>query len=113
RGGVAAARRGEQPRDLVAGEDLRQLEVLARRAQLGRRVVGDDLLAAQVAVERAQAGGLALDRRRRDGRALRSSGGELGEKAGELAVAQGRGVEVVAHEEVAELQEVRAVGLER
>ena len=45
-------------------EHLRQLLALARRAQLGGRVVGDDLLAAQVAVERAQAGGLALDRRR-------------------------------------------------
>ena len=113
RGGVAAAGRREQPGDLVAAEDLRQLEVLARRAQLRRRVVGDDLLAAQVAVERAQAGGLALDRRGRDRRALRPAGGELGEKARELGVAERRRVVAVAHEEVAELQEVGAVGLER
>ena len=113
RGGLVAARRREQLGDLVAGEHLRQLLALARRAQLGRRVVGDDLLAPQVAVERAQAGGLALDRRGRDGRALRAAGRQLGEKAGELGVAERRRVEAVAREEVAELQQVGAVGLQR
>jgi hypothetical protein len=37
--GVAAGRGGEQARHLVAGEDLRELLGLARRAQVGGRVV--------------------------------------------------------------------------
>ena len=43
-------------------------------------------LAAQVPVEGAQAGRLALERRRRHGRALVAAGGELGEEAGEVGV---------------------------
>jgi len=64
RGGIGAARRGEQPRDLVASQDLRQALALARRAQVGGGVVLDDVLAPQVPVERAQAGRLALQGRR-------------------------------------------------
>jgi hypothetical protein len=61
---LGAARRLQQPRDLVAREDLGQPPTLFGRAQVGGRVVGDEVLAAQVAVERAQAGDLALQRRR-------------------------------------------------
>src|SRR3954447_25691553 len=68
---VRAARGGEQLRDLAAAQDLRQALALARRAEVGGRVVVDRVLAAQVAVERPQARGLALQRRGRDRRAAR------------------------------------------
>jgi plasmid stabilization system protein ParE len=112
-GRLGAARGGEELGDLVAREHLRKLLALAGRAQVGGRVVGDDLLAAQVAVERAQARGLALDRRRRDGRALRPAGAQLREEAGQLGVPERRRVEVLAREDGAELQQVGAIGLQR
>ena len=93
---VGAARRGEQPRDLAAAQDLRQLLVLARRAQVGGRVVVELALAAQVAVERAQARGLALQRRGRDRRALLAARRELAQEAGEVGVLGGQDVGAAA-----------------
>ena len=72
--------------DLVAREDLRQPAALLGRAQVDGRVVGDQVLAAQVAVEGAQAGDLALQRRRRDRRAVLSPGRQVGDEVGEVAV---------------------------
>jgi hypothetical protein len=86
--GVAAGRGGEQARHLVAGEDLRELLGLARRAQVGGRVVLERPLAAQVAVEGPQARGLALQRRGGRRRpAVRPARGQLVQEPRELGVA--------------------------
>ena len=113
--------RGSVPRGAASSfwtsprrEHVRQALALARRAQVGGRVAVEQALAAQVAVEGAQAGGLALQRRGRDGRALVAAGGELVEEAGEVRRARRRARRRPRALEVgAELQQVGAVGLER
>jgi hypothetical protein len=107
------ARGAEQLGDLVPAEDLGQPLALARRAQVGGRVVRECLLAAQVAVERAQARRLALQRRRRDGRAVAALLAQLLQEAGEIRVLGIEHVHPAASEVEAELQEVGPVGLER
>ena len=83
---LGAARRGEQALHLVAAQDLRQPAAGARAAQVGGRIALEDLLAAQVAVEGAQAGGLALQRRGRGGRAVRrAAGASSSRKPGDVA----------------------------
>ena len=73
----------------------------------------DQPLATQVAVEGAQARGLALQRRRGHGRALSRTAGQLGQERREIAVASLGRAQIAAPQELAELQQVRAVGLER
>src|SRR5271157_6523212 len=63
-----------------------------------------------MAVEGAQAGHLAPERGRRRGR---RSFGELGQERRQIAVARLKRAHPAAVEEGAELEEIRAVGLER
>src|SRR6202042_3260563 len=103
----------EQPADLVAAEDLRQTGPRSGGAQLGGRIAVEDLLAAQVSVEGAQAGDLALERRRRRGGPPGASGRELRDELHQVDALYLERVQLVALEELGELVEVRAVGLER
>ena len=113
RGRLGALGLLEQERDLVAAEDLRELAGLARSAQVRGRVVGQHVLAAEMAVEGAQAGDLALHRGVGHGRALAVTAGELGHEGGEVGVLELERVLARLLQVRAELQQVRAVGLER
>ena len=73
----------------------------------------DHPLAAQVTVERAQARGLARQRGRRDRWALAGARGQLGQERREVAVPGLPHVQPAAVEELPELEQVRAIGLER
>src|SRR5437588_1872040 len=66
-----------------------------------------------MAIEGAQTGDLARKRGRAHGRPLIRSGGEPGEELGDVTVAGGGGLQAPAIEEAPELEQVRAVGLER
>ena len=112
--GSVPARRGQQAPDLVAREHLGQALALARRAQVRRRVVVDDLLAAQVAVEGAQARRLALQGGGGHRRPVGGARGEVLQERGEVGVH--RLLDVVTPrrpQEGAELEQVRAIGLQR
>src|SRR3954468_1175092 len=113
RGRLGALRLGEQLRDLVAREHLRELAALARRLELGGRVVLDQVLAPQVAVEGAQARDLALQRRGLRARLVASPLGELGDELRERGVVEVRRIMARALEPVTELEQVGAVRLER
>jgi hypothetical protein len=73
----------------------------------------DRSLAAQVAVERAQAGNLAGERARCDGRALLAAGRQLGQELRQLAMGDPGSGQPAPIEELPELEQVRAVGIER
>jgi hypothetical protein len=83
----------------------------ARRSAVGSR--SSRPLPAQVAVEGAQAGGLALQRRRGDRRAVVVALREVGEEAGEVRVLGVEDVDALALEVGPELQQVGPVGLQR
>ncbi len=100
----------QQARDLIAREHTRQALGLARPAQLGGGIVLDHAFAAQMPVEGAQAGHLAPERGRR--RRCRPFG-ELGQERRQIPMARLQGAHPAALEEGAELEEIRAVGLER
>ena len=112
--GLGAARRGEQPRDLAAAQHLRQLLALARRAQVGGRVVVEHR-------PRGAGGGrtsagtrpCAAASRARPAAAPRRPRRARDRNAGELAVLGGERRRCRGGQERAELQQVRAVGLER
>jgi hypothetical protein len=110
---LVAARGGQQLLHLGVVEDLGQLLRPPRRAERGGRVVADQLVTAQVLVERAQAGGLAVDRRGRAGRAVPLPGRQLGEELGDVGRSRLQRVALVGGEELAVLEEVGAVGVER
>jgi hypothetical protein len=99
--------------DLAAAQDLRKLLALARRAEVGGRIVTDLALAPQVAVEGTQAGGLALERRGRDRRPVPAARGKLAQERREVHVLGRQHVGPAAAQERPELQKVRAVRLER
>jgi hypothetical protein len=113
RGRLGAGRLAEELGDLVAREHVRQAAALARRPELRGGVLGQRAGASEVAVEGAQARGLALQRRRGDGRAVVVPGGELGGEGGEVGVGDGERVEPAAAQPGAVLEQVGAIGLER
>ena len=109
---LVAARRRQQQLHLGVVEDLGKLLRPARGAERGGGVVGDQLVAAQVLVEGAQAGGLAVDRRCRAGGAA-VAGGQVGEEVGDVGRPGLQRVAVVLGEELAVLEQVGAVGVQR
>jgi hypothetical protein len=113
RRGIGPLRRAQQAGDLVAAEDLRQALALARRAQVGRRIAVEHALAAQVAVEGAQARGLALQRGGRHRWAVLAAGRQLAQEGAEVLVVDLGDIDAAAPEERPQLQQVRAIGLQR
>ena len=112
-GGRVALWCGEEHHHLVAAQHLRQAAGLARRAQLGGRVVVNQLFAPEVAIERTQAGGLALQgcggNRRTVGPALR----QLVKEACKLAMPSGKDVCPTLLEVKPKLHQIGSISPER
>ena len=109
---VGTARLLQQLPDLPARQHLRERAATARARDRGRRVGVAHALAPQVPVEGTQAGRLAVDggRRRRGAPIAR---GEPGQEVRQVGGGRRGGVGAVLSEEAAELEQVRAVRLER
>src|SRR5919108_2211811 len=111
---IVPPRLRQQPLHFAVAQHLRELLAPARGLEPGRGIVLDRLLAPQVAVEGAQAGGLAVDRRGRRGRApVAVALREVRQEVGEIGGLGLGGVPPSLGQKAAELQQVRAIGGQR
>ena len=111
--GVDPARLLEQPIDLVPGQHPRQLCPGTRWPQLRGGIGIDDRVATQMPVEGPQTRDLALERRRRRGPAVLAAARQLADERRQVLPIHPERIDPSATEELAELGQVGAVGVER